>query len=43
MTLAMVSRKRHALYAANPAAFAGILTNLARETFDVERAENEQA
>lgn len=31
---------RHALYAANPAAFAGMLTNVARETFDGWRAAN---
>lgn len=31
---------RHALYAANPDAFAGMLTNVARETFDGWRAEN---
>lgn len=31
---------RHALYAANPDAFAGMLTNVARETFDAWLAEN---
>lgn len=31
---------RHALYMANPDAFAGMLTNVARETFDGWRAEN---
>lgn len=31
---------RHALYMANPDAFAGMLTNVARETFDAWRAEN---
>jgi putative GTP pyrophosphokinase len=31
---------RHALYAANPAAFAGMLTNVARQTFDDWRADN---
>lgn len=30
---------RHALYAANPPAFAGMLTNVARETFDDWRAD----
>jgi hypothetical protein len=30
----------HALYAANPDAFAGLLTNFVRETFDGRRAEN---
>lgn len=34
---------RHALYAANPDAFAGMLTNVARETFDGWRADNGQA
>jgi putative GTP pyrophosphokinase len=36
---------RHALYAANPEAFAGMLTNVARESFDAWRAvdANEQA
>jgi ppGpp synthetase/RelA/SpoT-type nucleotidyltranferase len=33
---------RHALYAANPDIFAGMLTNVARESFDAWRAENEQ-
>jgi len=33
---------RHALYAANPDAFAGMLTNVARETFDGWRANNGQ-
>ena len=31
---------RHALYAANPAVYGGMLTNVARETFDAWRAEN---
>ena len=31
---------RHALYAANPNTYAGMLTNVARETFDAWRAEN---
>ncbi len=31
---------RHALYAANPDAFAGMLTNIARETFDAWRLGN---
>ena len=31
---------RHSLYAANPDAFTGMLTNVARETFDGWRAEN---
>lgn len=34
---------RHALYAANPDAFAGMLTNVARNTFDGWRADNRQA
>lgn len=33
---------RHALYAANPETFDGMLTNVARDTFDAWRAENEQ-
>ena len=33
---------RHALYSANPDAFAGMLTNVARETFDEWRAENSE-
>ncbi|MER9138473.1 (p)ppGpp synthetase [Mesorhizobium sp. M0830] len=32
---------RHALYAANPDAFAGMLTNIARENFDTWRAAND--
>jgi hypothetical protein len=31
---------RHALYAADPVAYGGMLTNVARETFDAWRAEN---
>ncbi len=34
---------RHALYAANPDAFGGMLTTVARETFDQWRADNGQA
>jgi len=33
---------RHALYAANPDQFAGMLTNLARENFDAWHADDEQ-
>ncbi|WP_394999503.1 GTP pyrophosphokinase family protein [Sphingomonas sp.] len=33
---------RHALYAADPDAFAGILTNIARENFDAWRADDAQ-
>lgn len=34
---------RHALYSSNPAAFSGMLTTVARQTFDQWRADNGQA